>query len=264
VSKSSKLQTGLTIVVPISPTNYDLKNIGVWLSEIETVNSIKKVLLIFDNFDIENQEIFNNFLRKEISSNKLSTLNCNYGNPGEVRNYGMNECETSHVVFWDSDDIPNVKGIDNFDFENQKDDIFIFGFSIKTEWNNEIRNYQPNIFGLVRNLGIWRMIFSMRFIDSTNIRFPNFKLGEDQVFFSDLASLNPSIKFIKKNLYVYIKSSRYHLTTDPKIRSELWKAKSLLRKIYKRNHKLLSFMIYMRVFVTCFKLKVIGVFSANN
>jgi glycosyltransferase involved in cell wall biosynthesis len=156
-----------------------------------------------------------------------------FGNPGDARNCGLPFARNEWVMFWDSDDKPNIDNIEKAIKDVSIDTDLIIGrysvFNLKAK-NKEMLLDQDTLVVNEKQIpwfpGIWRMIFRKNLIQ--NLSFPSLKLGEDQVFICKTLLRHPRIHYVQESLYTYTKKSPHQITEES---SNLEKASNQLRAL---------------------------------
>ena len=129
---------------------------------------------------------------------------------GKARNIGMGLVKTDFVWFIDSDDevvsshLPDLTKY----LENRLGDLIICEhFRIDNDNNDKCSKERINsnlslLENLHRDIGIWRMIFSISFIRKKDIRFVE-GFGEDLIFVVNCSQHNPVIRYFPFPIYSY-------------------------------------------------------------
>ena len=187
----------LSIIVPITRMHGRLGQVAKWLSEIDF--SKVEVILVHDLQD----EKTGIELRELISVHPMTRIiEQTFLSPGLARNAGLNVAQADWILFWDSDDDPNISVLHDFVEHSTKSnfDVYVFNFRIEKDGASttvQTRNWRE----LALHPGIWRIVFSRATVFGQ--AFPDFPLGEDQHFLAQLELPYRGIKFIDANLYTY-------------------------------------------------------------
>jgi len=154
--------------------------------------------------------------------------------PANARNRGLDRVDTPYVVFWDSDDQPNISAVvdslSNTSLSTRE--VIIGAFSITRPGVDGVKFQTSNFSQLARNPGLWRCAFPADLIGNT--RFPNILLGEDQVFLARIINSASRIKFVDEVFYDYKFGTTSQLTSTKNYRS-LLAAEKLIFEIDKKN-----------------------------
>jgi len=151
----------------------------------------------------------------------LKFIEGNFGNPGSARNAGIEICQGEWVIFWDSDDKPDV---DNFlellKFNAEINPDICFGrYEIFNEishltsespaWSSETKR---DLSAVARNPGIWRIVFARELIQG--MRFEPLRMAEDQIFICEAILRARKLVFVDYQIYTYFTGSIDHLTKN--------------------------------------------------
>jgi glycosyltransferase involved in cell wall biosynthesis len=127
--------------------------------------------------------------------------------PGGARNLGMQYIKRDWLMFWDSDDCPQVENILMALSEINSEeipDVLIGEFALKDQvtvinpsWKSRTNLTQV----LTKSPGLWRMIFRSSTVHDAF--FPEIPLGEDQIFLWNYFSEFRKIGFTSRVLYSY-------------------------------------------------------------
>ena len=200
-----------------------LENLSSWVTQ-ENAKTLEIILVHDVQDDFTGPE-----LRNLMSSlNDRATLLESYiGSPGGARNVGYQIATGDWVVFWDSDDRPNVKAVLDCLGLNKNDFELIIGcftwvseITGAKESSQKLNDRLENALVTVGiNPGIWRMIFKRTLIGDTE--FPPLKMAEDQIFIAKILAKNPRICTSNANLYNYYFGLPGHLVNNKKAQLDL-------------------------------------------
>lgn len=200
----------LSAIVPVSGPHEKYKNLFVWLEEFQ--NPEVEIILVTDSISgegLKSLESLGNLV-------SVRVLSGTFGNPGSARNHGLNYSSGSWTCFWDCDDIPNV---DSFLAMCRETDISLFDVCIGTFFttspNGELKksqelNQQWLTEELSSNPGIWRIAFKTDFV--RDLVFPQYQMGEDQIYIQRVFFRNPRIHLSKRAVYNYFQGLPFSLT----------------------------------------------------
>jgi hypothetical protein len=180
------------------------------------VNSIKKsirnepiiFILVHDDDSLDSENLFQ-YKIVNVDLNFIE-LSGKFENPGSARNAGMDYLKESltisdWTVFWDSDDFADPKQVlEIIGKQESSTEILIGNFKYfdSKRGTTRARNYfEENVFELVVNPGIWRVIFRTKRIEK--FRFPALSMAEDQVFLAAVGLATARYKVINDVVYRY-------------------------------------------------------------
>ena len=239
-----KADPTLTVICPISRMAGKMVKVDEWVSSL--LSSNVQIILVHDKQDDETRTEITSMVEK-YSSDKIEFLENDFGNPGGARNAGLDRAKGEWICFWDSDDEPNVKNFLEMVSiaKDTETEVLIGGYEVKRFDDSQKRKGQALTgvrevdFGQIAlNPGIWRMAFRRNFVQKA--RFPNLRMGEDQLFLSRLQIFQSNIVFFQKSVYTYLVGESSQLTSSQSAISDLSKvASECLEKLkYGRNQNL--------------------------
>lgn len=251
----------INVVVPIYEMKGELRRLENWISGIKS--SKFRIYLIDDTTDTTASDEILSLVRRN-SHLKITLLSNRYGSPGAARNAGLNEITEGWVAFWDADDSPLPGKIEIATNEVGPDISIVIGNYITQDYDSNLENpvdtnsNPPNWLNITANPGIWRFIFRRELIGQ--LKFPNYRLGEDQIFLAQVLSKNPKVLFSKLCFYVYTTGRKNSLTNSREYNrvTELRLAKKSMRKLISKNSKfrVLVLSLYLKILVTLAREKV--------
>ena len=172
----------------------------------------------------------------------LKFIEGNFGNPGSARNAGLEICQGKRVVFWDSDDEPNVENFLTLvkSLEMTNSDICFGRYEVFHEksgsrlkspaWSSN-RNRDLRI--VAQNPGIWRIIFAKELIEG--MRFEPLRMAEDQIFICEAILKAREFVFADNQIYTYFTGSINHLTKNSAALQDLLPAFKKTSEIFKSS-----------------------------
>jgi glycosyltransferase involved in cell wall biosynthesis len=157
-------------------------------------------------------------LREYIEINNLKNVDYiegKFGSPGIARNQGIRKISSQWVMFWDSDDEPQINSILNYlnreNFLSTKAEIIIGNFIVKNESGEfSTREIEANLAELGLNPGIWRIIFKSELVKYSH--FEDYQMAEDQEFLARILTTQSKFVFTPEVFYTYIKHNQGQLT----------------------------------------------------
>lgn len=163
----------------------------------------------------------------------------NSSNPGGARNIGLNLAKTEWVVFWDCDDLPDVPNVLNMIMRPESDgsQVVIGNYEKEELRTRKITSASINPkfwqIDVGLNPGIWRFAFKRDFIGST--RFPELKMGEDQVFLQRIFTKSPKVRVYDEIAYRYRLGVPNQLTSNRHNMSDLISSNVIMKSELKKQ-----------------------------
>jgi hypothetical protein len=199
------VQPEISAIVPIHNWSSVSDNISELLKQKEIV--FFKVIFILDSCDPEAEIELKRLL---ISTNNVSyiVLIRNFSSAAKSRNEGLEIVKTEWLCFWDSDDLPNLRGFLDMYSHVSNSDIDLAVGQIRTIYIREGEEVKrkltktQSLFALAMDLGFTRILYRSLFIK--NLFFLNYKSGEDVIFLAKLISRKPKIFFSNVLVYRYL------------------------------------------------------------
>ncbi|CAN2170959.1 WcaA Glycosyltransferases involved in cell wall biogenesis [Candidatus Nanopelagicaceae bacterium] len=220
----------ITIVCPVRNMEGRLQNLFSWLNECD---SHFQIILVLDSCTDKTVEELRS-MKEFLPSNQIEIIEGTYGSPGGARNAGFEHARNEWVIFWDSDDIGSPKnlisGLETLSANLL--DAAVFGYDIysghaaRSKWNTWPISHEKSFDLFSLNPGIWRICFRRASI--IDLKFPNLRMAEDQLFISDFMQKIPNIKFSNVVIYKYFVNVSNQLTSDKDALKDLREAGNLL------------------------------------
>ena len=239
MSKKSNFDNRIAVIVPVSRMSTKLDNLRQWLRTVD-FESIE-VILVHDIQDVDTGREL-----KEITLNipQIQLIEARYGSPGMARNAGLDLAKNEWIVFWDSDDLPEVEEvIEMIEIAaNGNFAVAVGGFTVQSLTSpnlhslhlieNSVSGKLFEEFGM--QPGLWRWAFRNEIIGK--IRFKAFRMAEDQCFLFDLNLAGQRIYVHPKSVYTYFVGDEQQLTNNPKALSDLLKSVPYLMRSIKGSN----------------------------
>lgn len=181
----------ISIVTP----NY---NGGRWLGDClesvasQTLSQDQIEMVFIDDGSTDNSQAITEKFHERIPG--LKTIwNSHTGNPGEMRNIGIEEASGEHILFLDSDDYIGEDSLTRLSEFSQVAESDIIAFQLtglnrnvpKSMLNKTIIDADIVLSGLYKSLGTWKMC-NKEYLDDRGLRFKTHQQrGEDALFFSE-------------------------------------------------------------------------------
>ena len=210
----------LSAIVPVGNLAKDQENLLRWVSKIK--NESLEVIIVLDKASYANQDVINKF-RKQIVTKSVAVLTGDNAGPGSARNIGLDSASGKWIIFWDADDLPNVKNVLSAleNLNGGEYDLLVGQFDIESlgvkphAKLKSLDNKSTSLEQVALNPGLWRMCFNSESIAS--LRFPKIYMGEDQVFIAEFFTIERKILHVESLFYTYrigdegqLTSSRLH------------------------------------------------------
>lgn len=239
MSKKSNFDNRIAVIVPVSRMSTKLDNLRQWLRTVD-FESIE-VILVHDIQDVDTGREL-----KEITLNipQIQLIEARYGSPGMARNAGLDLAKNEWIVFWDSDDLPEVEEvIEMIEIAaNGNFAVAVGGFTVQSLTSpnlhslhlieNSVSGKLFEEFGM--QPGLWRWAFRKEIIGE--IRFKAFRMAEDQCFLFDLNLAGQRIYVHPKSVYTYFVGDEQQLTNNSKALSDLLKSVPYLMRSIKGSN----------------------------
>ena len=220
----------ISVVSPVKNMEGRLQNLNSWIKECD---SHFQIILVCDSCTDKTVEQLQK-MKESLPSNQIEIIEGIYGSPGGARNAGFERARREWVIFWDSDDIGSPKDLILGLATQTRDllDAVVFGYDIysgdvaKSNWTSWPISQEKSMETLSLNPGIWRICFRRSSI--LNLKFPNLKMAEDQLFINDFMQKAPSLEFSNAVIYKYFVNVSNQLTSNKKALEDLRVAANLL------------------------------------
>jgi glycosyltransferase involved in cell wall biosynthesis len=202
----------ISAIIPVGNFNRDCENVE-YIVNLANGHPIQ-IIIVNDSIDFT-EDIKARILSK--GNSNLLIVESKARNPGGARNIGFQYATCETIIFWDSDDQPNVHEVISMNklLVTSQSDFIIGGYTRK---NNKIPDKyfppQNKSLRLITNPGLWRIMFKKSFIK--DLKLANCKIGEDQIFLASVFGLNPNISIFNESVYNYSQSAS-GITSSPTI-----------------------------------------------
>ena len=193
----------LSAIVPI--TNYFQHKSNIEKIIRDSAPMGVELILVLDRESSQAHEDLTILLKK--SNGCGLVIENDSGNPGGARNAGLVCATAEWITFWDCDDEPLISEIfemilGSASAENQ---VLVGSYQTRSikdkESISQILNLDSWEIDLGLNPGIWRFVFSRDVVN--DIRFPDARMGEDQIFLQRVFAKEPEVSLSKVVTYVY-------------------------------------------------------------
>jgi glycosyltransferase involved in cell wall biosynthesis len=242
--------------VPITGPPSRINNLLSWLSEVNKFNG--EVILVHDVSDSDTVKLLAKTQSKIGNSFNLKIIEGKFGSPGAARNAGKRIAESTWVAFWDCDDIPNVKNVDQLIESSAGDELdFLCGsfdvvdVSSQKSVTQHINSGNPttDLKQIALNPGIWRFVFKRTSIES--VFFLEISMAEDQDFLMDFNLTKRSGRYSHLITYSYYRGEQGQLTNTKSAFSDLEISVKYLKRCRRnRERNIYLETIYLRQIIT--------------
>jgi glycosyltransferase involved in cell wall biosynthesis len=242
--------------VPITGPPSRINNLLSWLSEVNKFSG--EVILVHDVSDSDTVKLLAKTQSKIGNSFNLKVIEGKFGSPGAARNAGKRIAESTWVAFWDCDDIPNVKNVNQLLESSAGDELdFLCGSfdvvdvssqrSVTQHINSE--NPTTDLKQIALNPGIWRFIFKRSSIES--VFFLEISMAEDQDFLMDFNLTKRPGRYSHLITYSYYRGEQGQLTSTKSAFSDLEISIRYLKRCRRnRERNIYLETIYLRQIIT--------------
>lgn len=145
-----------------------------------------------------------------------------------VRNKGLDTATGEFIAFMDSDDFyPDNKVLSNLYNAAKREHVKICGGGLVYFKNNKItkaesfysfkNNKKIQYIDYQHDYGFTRFIYDRKFLESNNIRFPDYMVQEDPVFFVKAMTKAKEFFALKQNVYCYRITDHDHMLKPEQI-----------------------------------------------
>lgn len=172
-----------SFVMPIGNLVRDRINIQENISSFSTIDNCELILIV----DSAEPQAIAELKKSNDKIDNLRILSGDFANPGGPRNLGISAAQGNWIVFIDSDDKTDFKKFLQIILEAQELGMELVVGSYSVEIAGSIgaqssgqKNLMMRVESIARNPGIWRMGFRRKVVE--RVRFPEIRMGEDQVF----------------------------------------------------------------------------------
>lgn len=184
---------------------------------------------------------------------RLLTLCCKDNDPGTARFTGSQFVSTSWTVFWDDDDEPLVKELQDLIRVANPQRVLVGQYY--TQHNGDIdmheRSYTSRQAELMLDTGLWRMLIPTDVLLTLH-PFAS-RLGEDKVMLANLLLRGVQFDFVDRPIYIYRKGHD-SLTKNPNFLDGLKSAQAIVSIISKsKSSKQDLIILFFSIIATILK-----------
>lgn len=209
----------ISVIITTYNAQDTIKN-AIW-SVLDTIYKSKIEIIVVD--DCSNDETTNivEDIIKQHDNIKFIKLEENTGNPSKPRNIGIENAKGHYITFLDDDDEMNSDNLLNMVNHAKIHDLDCIKGYVKVVRGNEILNMgklncdnndsldviKKIIAGQSTRIDI---IIKRDFLIDNQIRFEDYKIGEDTIFYADLFVSRPKIEYY--NSFIHYHHKRANIT----------------------------------------------------
>lgn len=202
----------LTAVIPVTRMAGKLSHLEPLLKKCIFLGI--EVVIVHDEQDPETGNELDEIIRST-NSKMVTLITKRLFSPGKARNLGIEIAKGDWICFWDSDDNPLPENF--FEMVLEADQL---GHKVAVGKFRQINGKVGQEFGnreieIGRMPGIWRFAFKNDFIEGKT--FPEYKMGEDQVFLGRILIHSPDCFRFEQVVYEYICNNPGQLTKNQKV-----------------------------------------------
>jgi|694.fasta_scaffold115671_3 glycosyltransferase involved in cell wall biosynthesis len=236
----------LTAIIPVHNAEERFKYLSSWIEEIHDYPM--QLIIVHDLAGTSTKYELKKIINQYNLSN-LVFLEGHYGNPGFARNAGFEAATGDWIAFWDSDDKPILRTILNkINLATLKDDVLVGGFNTINAVNCNVQRFNANnasLKSVCMNPGIWRMVFRKKVIE--DLKFSRLRMGEDQLFLSELNFVELNVNYVSEPFYQYTVEQKNQLTNNHYALADLSEASILILKHLKasKNRRVINFDAFL-------------------
>ena len=232
----------LGVVIPVHNMAGRLQNLEKGIVEAAEHSLPIKFTIVQDGLDRDTHH------ELSILANKFKTesLQVNFSSPGLTRNRGIERNNSDWIAFWDSDDVGHPIECYNAILEARHSaKVLVGGYRIVDENSIVKRNYPTkNLRATMLNPGIWRFLFKREII--SDVRFPNYAMGEDQIFLARLNLQEDDIEYFDSCFYSYFTGIKSQATLDYARVQEIKKSIDEIEKLIKSSTLVANYVYVLR------------------
>ncbi len=212
------LDSLITAVVPVRAMRGKLENLAHTLKL--SVDLEIDVIIVHDDANDGTSQQLQQLVTK-LNTSKVVLIEKSVHSPGHARNIGLSLAKTEWVCFWDSDDLPvpsqylEMAQAASLNLAS----VGIGAICSMDEASKRVGarhgldlTQQDWILDLANMPSFTRMVFRRSFV--ADVRFPAFRMGEDQCFLRDTDFLNQKIYVSEGISYFYITNFEGQLTRN--------------------------------------------------
>jgi glycosyltransferase involved in cell wall biosynthesis len=238
----------LSVIVPIGGFPNGSHQIRAWLNQ--KISREVEVIIVNDSADLSTTQEIERIV-EGASSVEINVVTSTARNPGGARNVGLSHATGEWVCFWDSDDVGMIDVALNAinAAEHQSADLIIGKFrwisvNKEIEITQEVVSKNLTIDSVYVNPGLWRFIIKRN--QAKTVKFPELRMGEDQVFAFKILQRTRNILFIDSIIYDYYNYPGLQLTKTKSSMDDLFVSFKLTLGLCRRERNYFLLIAVLR------------------
>jgi glycosyltransferase involved in cell wall biosynthesis len=240
----------LTAIIPVAKMAGKLLHLEPLLNKCVFLGI--EVVIVHDEQDLKTGDELLKIV-KSVNSRMITLITKTVLSPGKARNLGLEIASGEWICFWDSDDNPfPEKFLEMVQKAGYSGNNFAVG-KFQKKRMGKIQNYGVTDSDIGRMPGIWRFAFKNGPI--RGIAFPDYRMGEDQVFLARVLIRLGDYYMFEEIVYEYVCDNEGQLTRNRKAILELEFAirdMATLVEENEKNHGILLIFLSKQI-ITFFK-----------
>lgn len=177
-----------------------------------------EIVIVHDQQDSQTGDELEEIVRSA-NSEMISLTTKSLFSPGKARNLGIEIATGDWICFWDSDDCPIAENSLDMVIQAKQSNHKIAAGEFRQTRGNVREVYGNTEFDIGRMPGIWRFAFQSESIKGQT--FPQYRMGEDQVFLARILSLEQNYFKYQKIVYEYSCDNPGQLTKNRRAIADL-------------------------------------------
>ncbi len=216
MKKGLKSDYKISVIIPV----YNAKKEDL----MRAFNSLLKQTIKFENLEVLFIDDKSSFLEGTYYIKELNDMYTNVKSiflkenkgSGNARNVGINHAKGKYIMFLDHDDYYYNNACETLYNTIEKENVDLTSGNYvnlatgkKMDWSNKVEDFTKvssvleNMKIFLTNPAVWTKIYKKEFLNSKNIRFKNFKAGQDLIFNQETLFKADGVVFINKPIVGY-------------------------------------------------------------
>jgi glycosyltransferase involved in cell wall biosynthesis len=224
----------ISIIIPVYNTS---KYIDKCLTSIlnQTYNNLE-IIIIDDGSTDNSKEIINKY---QTIDNRIIYYHQENSGVAKARNIGLKLLKGNYFVFIDSDDYIDKTFIEKLYNSIDNNILMTICGTVRVNSNNKTFNYvDKKLLNCLRGTASYKRMINKKIFNNYNITFPNLKVCEDLVFYSNLMLVSDfNYKIVDECLYYYVERKDSLMHTYTNIQDDAVKALNIIINYSKKINK---------------------------